>query len=87
MLWSEVREPCEDCRYHHVLYNSVVFGNVYIEWKGWDTYPSYDCVIYRGEEPLFVNSGTLEGCKFQVWELVRGLVAEELERLTSGGKL
>jgi len=85
MKWSEIREPCEDCRYHHVKYESKLFGSLYIEWKGWKDSPSYDCIVYVGDEVIMVNENTLDSCKFEVWKTLNNLVTEEMANLTKGG--
>ena len=44
LVWSEVREPCESCRYHHVVAESAI-GQFSVEWKGWKNHDSRDLYL------------------------------------------
>jgi hypothetical protein len=39
LAWSEVREPCEECRYNHCIAETP-FGRILISWKGWKNCPA-----------------------------------------------
>lgn len=41
LQWSEVREPCEECRYYHVTADTPM-GRFLIAWKGWEAYDGCD---------------------------------------------
>lgn len=61
LQWSEIGEPCEEVRYHHVTAHTP-FGRFLITWKGWKKYdaPTID------ESPwgdLYGNFTTVEEAK------------------------
>jgi hypothetical protein len=39
LIWSEERQPCEECRYNHCIAETP-FGRFLISWKGWKDYPA-----------------------------------------------
>lgn len=43
LQWTDVQDPCPECRYHHVSAETP-FGRFLITWKGWKKYdpPSVD---------------------------------------------
>jgi hypothetical protein len=47
--WSDVKEPCEECRYHHVTAETP-FGRFLITWKGWKQFddPTIDETPWGG---------------------------------------
>ena len=67
ITWSEERAPCEECRYNHVVAETV-FGSLTIEWKGWKDYPGYGCELpfpVNGEFP-YVTAYSLDEAKANV---------------------
>jgi hypothetical protein len=48
ITWSEQQEPCDECRYTHVVADTPL-GKLYIEWKGWKDHDSPTCILPWGE--------------------------------------
>ena len=44
LQWSNNREPCEKCRYNHVVADSGL-GEILIAWKGWKEFDSYTAYV------------------------------------------
>lgn len=67
LVWSEERSPCEECRYNHVVAETV-FGSLTIEWKGWKDYTSYDCDLPFpvNDEFQHINADSLDEAKAKV---------------------
>jgi hypothetical protein len=59
IAWSEQREPCEECRYTHVV-SETPLGKLYIEWKGWKDCSSPTCHMFDG---TFVLANDLADAK------------------------
>ena len=45
--WSEPRPPNSECPYDHVV-APLAGRQIYIEWKGWKDYPSYEVALPEG---------------------------------------
>lgn len=76
--WSDERKPCDECRYNHVKIETIIFGNIYIEWKGWKDYPDYDCVISNqdGDIILICHEYSLDDAKRSVKAGILDLITE-----------
>lgn len=82
LQWSEPQEPCEACRYDHVVAQTPL-GLITIEWKGWKDYPGYTCILPWGEPPEFVAANDLPGAKCAVqsaWDVMAERVSEMRSR-------
>jgi len=74
LIWSEERMPCPRCRYNHVVAETP-FGPLYIEWKGWKDYPSYDCSFYWTKDHTHFVGDSLEE--------IKGLVQDGWSKMVS----
>lgn len=73
--WSEIKEPCEDCRYHHITLESPI-GKFSIEWKGWKEHDSY-CIYLNSEYIDVVND--IEDAKIFVKNYLTNLINDLME--------
>lgn len=79
--WSEEREPCDACGYHHIVAESAL-GQFSIEWKGWKEHDSRTVYI-AGE---YIDSAeSLECAKLvaaqHIYKIVLALIdADTLEQ-------
>ena len=80
IIWSEPQKPNSDCRYDHVYWESKIFGKVYIEWKSWKDYPSYDCIVQNPDLNIIVDvcEQSLQKAKIEVEKQLLKLLNEEI---------
>lgn len=74
--WSEEREPCEECRYTHVVAKTNL-GNFTIEWKGWKL---QDPKAFYLDGNYFGVADDLEEAKGMVSEYILSTVSSLLEK-------
>lgn len=61
LQWSEERQPCDECRYNHVVADSGL-GRISIEWKGWkenDSHTVYVAGEHIGDEYVLEDAKQL----------------------------
>ena len=84
MKWSEEFPPNDNCHYNHVVYSCPILGDIFISWKGWKEYDSYDCYI-MGESTfetiICVSGRCLDEAKNAVEEQYTTLLQSALEKL------
>ena len=57
--WSEEFQPCDTCRYNHVI-GKTPFGGIMISWKGHKDYPAFDAELDWG---TCIHGSSLEETK------------------------
>ena len=58
--WSEIRDPNEYCRYHHIIAESAL-GDYSIQWKGWKD--NDDRTVFLAGDYLMSCGDDLEAAK------------------------
>jgi hypothetical protein len=58
--WSDVRQPDEEIRYHHIIAESPI-GQWTIQWKGWKDYD--DRTVFLGGDFVLNGGDILEAAK------------------------
>ncbi|CAH9013247.1 conserved hypothetical protein [Vibrio phage 495E54-1] len=83
MKWSEELPPNEKCRYNHVVYNCPILGDIFIEWKGWKEYDSYDCYVMTSQFEIVINvsESSLDEAKVSVEKQLREKLKEALQKV------
>lgn len=76
LQWSAERQPCEACRYNHVVASVDVLGEISIEWKGWKPSDSY--VVYVFGEYV-ASLASLDGAKLAAAQHLKTMALSLIE--------
>ncbi len=66
LSWSKERQPCIECRYTHVV-SETLLGKLTIEWKGWKDYDSPVCSMPWDEVIIGIDLADTKRMVQEAW--------------------